>query len=160
MQVKAFETNPQWAGCYCQFYLNSDKENQTKHLNRDRACTRIINRTMNGYLAFVDDQIIGWVSANAAKNYRQLPSSDETTSRILCFVIEKSSQGKGIATALLNFAIADLTKQGFKHIEAAPLITDEHQPDAYRGKLSMFLKAGFKEITMIDDEHVLVHRKL
>ncbi|MEY4648673.1 MAG: hypothetical protein RL009_1089, partial [Actinomycetota bacterium] len=26
MSAKAFETNPNWAGCYCQFYLDTDAD--------------------------------------------------------------------------------------------------------------------------------------
>lgn len=160
METKAFETNPQWAGCYCQFYLNSPPENENQELNRDRACDRISNGTMKGYLAIDNGEVIGWMSATRANDVKQLPPASEQTARILCFVIEPQHQNQGIATALLNFAIEDLKTQGFELIEAAPLQTDQHRKDAYRGKLSMFKKAGFEEVTMIDDQHILVHRNL
>lgn len=160
MENKAFETNPQWAGCYCQFYLNSDEENESTELNRQRACDRIASGLMNGYLAVIGDEVVGWMAANRAKDIQQLPSKDEQVARILCFVIEPQHQQKGIATQLLNFAAEDLQVQGYTLIEAAPLVSDEHRKDAYRGKLSMFKKAGFEEVVMVDDKHILVHRML
>jgi GNAT superfamily N-acetyltransferase len=115
---------------------------------------------MRGYLAFDGDEVVGWVAANKANNFAQLPPTSEETARILCFIVEPNHQGKGVATALLDFAIEDLTTQGFTTVEAAPLASDEFASWAYRGKLSTFLKAGFQSGPMIDDKHVLVQRKL
>ena len=164
MSAKAFETNPNWAGCYCQFYLDTDADIEgaevTAERNRQKACDRIASGTMRGYLAFDGDEVVGWVAANKANNFAQLPPTSEETARILCFIVEPNHQGKGVATALLDFAIEDLTTQGFTTVEAAPLASDEFASWAYRGKLSTFLKAGFQAGPMIDDKHVLVQRKL
>ena len=164
MSAKAFETNPNWAGCYCQFYLDTDADIEgaevTAERNRQKACDRIASGTMRGYLAFDGDEVVGWVAANKANNFAQLPPTSEETARILCFIVEPNHQGKGVATALLDFAIEDLTTQGFTTVEAAPLASDEFASWAYRVKLSTFLKAGFQSGPMIDDKHVLVQRKL
>ena len=161
MEGPAFQTNPQWAGCYCQFYLNTTTENEvSREDNRQRACERIASGKMQGYLAFEGDETIAWVAANKANNFVQLPTTAEDAARIICFIVAPEHQGKGVATALLNFAIEDLAKQGFKSIEAAPLASDTFESWAYRGKLSTFLKAGFQEIMPIDDKHVLVLRNL
>jgi GNAT superfamily N-acetyltransferase len=164
MAAKAFETNPNWAGCYCQFYLDTDADIEgaelTAERNRQKACDRIASGTMRGYLAFDGDEVVGWVAANKANHFAQLPPTSEETARILCFIVEPNHQGKGVATALLDFAIEDLTTQGFTTVEAAPLASDEFASWAYRGKLSTFLKAGFQAGPMIDDKHVLVQRKL
>lgn len=161
MEGPAFETNPQWAGCYCQFYLNTEEQNtETRDQNRQRACDRIKNGQMNGYLAFDGDEVIGWVAANKANNFIVLPPTSETAARVICFIVEKQHQGKGVATELLNFAIEDLKEQGFNSLEAAPMASDEFESWGYRGKLSTFLKAGFELGPQIDDKHVLVHRNL
>ena len=164
MQGPAFETNPQWAGCYCQFYLDTEAERTpAEHRfegNRQKACDRINAGTMNGYLAYEGDDVIGWVAANSANNFRLLPPTDASTARVLCFIVDEAHQGQGVATALLNFAIEDLGKQGFKLLEAAPRANDEFASWGYRGKLSSFIKAGFEAGSMIDADHVLVRRKL
>ena len=164
MDGPAFATNPQWAGCYCQFYLNSQPaklpESELAEANRKLACGRITSGQMRGYLAFEGDKTVGWMAANKANNFKLLPAIAEDAARILCFVVDAEHQGKGVATALLNFAISDLKDQGFSSIEAAPRLAEDFRADGYRGKLSMFLRAGFVEGSRIDDDHVLVHREL
>lgn len=164
MATKAFETNPKWAGCYCQFYLDTQEDVEGIELTADRnrqvACDRIAAGKMKGYLAYEGDEVVGWVAANKANNFAQLAQISEDTARILCFVIEPQHQGRGVATALLSFAIEDLSKQGFKSIEAAPQVDEGFSASGYRGKLSMFVKAGFEQGPSIDDKHVLVHRQL
>lgn len=161
MDDSAFKTNPQWSGCYCQFYLNTDTQNQeSRDQNRQRACDRIKSGAMNGYLAYEGDQVIGWVAANSANNFALLPPTDEKSARVLCFIVEKEHQGKGIATELLNYAIKDLAEQGFTKLEAAPRLSTGFDSTGYRGKLSTFLKAGFVQGEQLDEHHVLVHREL
>jgi GNAT superfamily N-acetyltransferase len=115
---------------------------------------------MSGYLAYDGEEVIGWVAANKANRFVELPQTREDVARVLCFIVEPNHQGKGVASQLLNFAIDDLTVQGFKTIEAAPLASDTFEPSGYRGKLSTFLKAGFIEGPPVDDKHVLVQREL
>ena len=161
MEGDAFKTNPQWSGCYCQFYLNTEEQNTlTRDQNRQRACDRIKSGQMNGYLAFDGEKTIAWVAANKANNFVVLPKTSEDAARVICFIVAPEFQGQGIATKLLEFAIEDLAGQGFKTIEAAPMASDNFESWGYRGKLSTFLKAGFSKGSMIDDKHVLVFREL
>lgn len=160
----AFATNPQWAGCYCQYYLDGVDDQAPEagkaEINRQKACDRITSGAMSGYLAYEGDRVIGWLAANRGNNFKMLPPTSESTARMLCFVIGEEHQGQGVATQLLNYAVEDLRAQGFAAVEAAPLASDEFASWAYRGKLSTFLKAGFEAGPMIDDKHVLVQRQL
>ena len=160
----AFATNPQWAGCYCQFYLNAPGEGNwvedRGETNRKKACDRIIDGTMQGYLAFDGQTVIGWMAANKANNFKAVPRTAEDVARVLCFVIDADHQGGGVATTLLRFAIQDLAAQGFRSLEAAPRSSDEFDSAGYRGKLSTYVKAGFKLESKIDEFHVLVSRSL
>lgn len=162
MDGPAFETMPQWQGCYCQHYLDLPGEADASDAvrNRKSACDRVAAGTMNGYLAFEADTVIGWVAANAGNNFKALPPTDDKTARIICINIQKEHQGKGVATNLLAYAIDDLASQGFTRVEAAPLASGEFHDWGYRGPLGMYLKAGFEVGPQVDDKHVLVHRKL
>lgn len=164
MDGPAFKSQPQWQGCYCQFYLNSPEENGNSAakngLNRENTCNRVNAGTMQGYLAFDGDRAIGWMAANAANNFVALPPTESNVARILCFVVDQDFQGRGVATSLLNFALQDLPKQGFAVVEAAPKASEEFSVAGYRGPLSMFKKAGFTVGPNIDGEHVLVQREL
>jgi GNAT superfamily N-acetyltransferase len=164
MEGPAFETNPQWSGCYCQFYLNTPEEQPASEVraavNRQAACDRINARVMNGYLAYEGDEVIGWVAANKASNFVSLPPTGEDVARVLCFIVSADHQGKGVATDILNYAIDDLRGKGFKSLEAAPRAADDFAPWGYRGKLSTYLKAGFEAGPMVDEQHILVHMNL
>lgn len=168
MDERAFLGQPQWAGCYCQFYLNTREQNEDASAkagaNRPRACDRTKSGVMQGYLAFelVDgiERAIGWMAANASVNFVALPGAQPDLARILCFVVDEDFQGRGVATAMLEFALEDLPSRGFKRIEAAPLASGEFVAHGYRGPLSMFLKHGFKRGEMVDDQHVLVRREV
>ena len=164
MDGPAFKSQPQWQGCYCQFYLNTPEQNDDPAakagLNRERMCDRVNAGTMQGYVAKEGETTVGWVAANQANNFSVLPPTDASVARILCFAVDEEFQGRGVATALLNFALKDLAERGFSSVEAAPLASGEFVRWGYRGPLSMFLKAGFEQGPQIDDKHVLVMRKL
>ena len=160
----AFATNPQWAGCYCQFYLNAPGEGNLVEdpgeTNRQKACDRIMDGTMQGYLAFDGEKAIGWMAANKANNFKAMPKTADDFAKVLCFVIDADHQGRGVATTLLRFAIQDLASQGFTSLEAAPRSSDDFDSAGYRGKLSTYVKAGFVAGQKLDEHHVLVRRTL
>lgn len=164
MDGPAFKSQPQWQGCYCQFYLNTKKENDDQDSvgakNRERACDRVNDGTMQGYLAYEGKTVIGWMAANSFKNFVALPPMPQTAAAIICFVIEQEHQGQGVATKLLEYAIQDLPKYGFTSVKAAPIATGDFQSWGYRGPKSLFEKAGFEPGPMVDDKHILMSRDL
>jgi GNAT superfamily N-acetyltransferase len=164
MDGPAFSSQPQWAGCYCQSYLNEPGCSDTPEENRQRAAERILGGVMQGFLA-VDTAIkgspvVGWMAANKNNNFKALPASDDQTATIICFVVQDTYKNQGIASKLLDFGVRDLAARGFSRIQAAPLEGDTHADYGYRGKLSMFKKVGFKSIQKIDDKHVLMVKDL
>ena len=166
MDGPAFTSQPQWQGCYCQEYLNTKTENESAspQSNRQLACDRIATGVMQGYLAFEqrdgEEIAVGWMAANCHNNFRLLPPTTDDTATIICFSVEANSQGTGVATRLLEFAIGDLPEQGYSKVQAAPLANGEFAKWGYRGPLSLYKKFGFTEGPMLDDQHVLVTREL
>lgn len=159
---KAFTDNPNWAGCYCQFYLNSPDENQaaTTESKRQSACDRIATGNMEGYLAYLQGEVVGWIAAGASRLFPGLPDAQDSLARILCFVIHPQHRGQGIAKTLLGHAIADLKSRGFSAVEAAPY-TQEHQQAAnYRGHLSMYESFGFEFVADMGEFGTLVRKHL
>lgn len=161
---EAFVDNEKWAGCYCQFYLNDPanvgSQPTSKELNRQSACDRIATGAMNGYLAYQGEQVVGWVAAGSSFLFPGLPDAHEKLARVLCFVIHPSHRGEGVATALLNHAIEDLSAQGFSAIEAAPYTAPEMQTKNYRGHLAMYQKFGFEVAADMGEFGVLVRKHL
>jgi ribosomal protein S18 acetylase RimI-like enzyme len=164
MDGPAFISQPQWAGCYCQAYLNKPGCSDTPEENRERAGERIVSGVMQGYLAIdtstQEAPVVGWMAANKNNNFQSLPPTDDSTATIICFVIQDSYQNQGIASALLEYGVGDLKSRGFRRIQAAPLASNSHVDYGYRGKLSMFEKLGFTRMQKVDDKHVLVVKDL
>ena len=168
MDGPAFATEPKWQGCYCQTYLNTKSENEEGERNPERnrqlACDRIASNVMQGYVAIDvldgSEKVVGWMAANSFKNYAALPPGPENEAAIICFVVDKDYQGRGVATRLLSFGLADLPKRGYVAANAAPLASGEFFNWGYRGPRSMFEKAGFEAGPMLDDKHVLMRKSL
>jgi ribosomal protein S18 acetylase RimI-like enzyme len=164
MDGPAFSSQPQWAGCYCQSYLNKPGCSETPEENRVRAIERIASGVMQGYLAIdtsrKESPVVGWMAANKNNNFQALPTSDDKTATIICFVIQDSYQNQGVASGLLDCGVSDLRSRGFTSIQAAPLASNTHVDYGYRGKLSMFEKLGFLPLQQIDDKHLLVVKDL
>lgn len=166
MDGPGFSSQPQWQGCYCQEYLNTAPENEsaTSASNRTLACDRISSGVMQGYLAFErtdgSERVIGWMAANGHNNFRLLPPAGDDVATIICFSVQADKQSKGVASALLDYAIRDLPSQGFTRVQAAPLASGQFETWGYRGPLSLYKKRGFEEGPMLDDQHVLVSLEL
>ncbi|WP_264786164.1 GNAT family N-acetyltransferase [Aquiluna sp. KACHI24] len=164
MDGPAFKSQPQWQGCYCQFYLNTREQNadpsSVGEVNRTRACDRLADGTMQGYVALTGDRVIGWMAANSFKNFIELPGDQEDAAAIICFVVDEEFQGRGVATKMLSFALKDLPNHGYRAVSAAPLASGEFLSHGYRGPKSMFEKAGFVPGPMVDDKHVLMTKVL
>jgi ribosomal protein S18 acetylase RimI-like enzyme len=162
------ETNQQWDGCYCQFYLNTQERNAEIKAdpatraanNRSDACTRIESGNMQGYLAFKDTEMVGWLLAGESLLFPDIPEADETLARMLCFVIHPQHRGEGVATAMLAHAVDDLRIRGFAAIEAAPYANVANFEGNYRGTVSMFEKAGFEQVADLGDFGLLMRLEL
>ena len=168
MDGPAFKGQPQWAGCYCQFYLNTPEQNADAAAktgaNRELACDRVNAGTMQGYLAFeiVDgrERVIGWMAANASQNFVTLPGAEPTLARILCFVVDQDFQRRGVARTLLEFALTDLPARGFTAVEAAPYTHQAQQAANYRGHMAMYAAAGFAPVADLGENGTIVRRSL
>ena len=150
----AFTDNPDWASCYCQFYLENhaeiDWEKRSAGENRKLAEERICARSMHGYLAFLDDQPIGWVNAALKSMFPSLLSEPELdysekdqVGSIVCFTIAPDYRGRGVARALLRAALAGFQNAGLSIAEAYPRRAASTQAANYHGPLSLFEQDGF-----------------
>ena len=106
-----------------------------------------------GLVAYIGEEAVGWVSLGPRDDYERLrhsrvlaPVDDQPVWSIVCFVVGKQSRGKGIATALLDAAMAYAAEHGATLLEAYPADTDGGRipaAQAFKGTLSMFERAGF-----------------
>jgi ribosomal protein S18 acetylase RimI-like enzyme len=158
---RAFLDDPNWDGCYCQFYLNTPQENESsnKESNRASACSRIETGAMDGYLAYENDKVVGWCAAGSSLMYPGLPGAEERVARILCFNVDPDLRGQGISGQMLDLILDDLQTRGFEAVEAGPN-QDSYSNKSYRGSREMFRKRGFEQVTELGDGFVLVRKHL
>ena len=109
-----------------------------------------------GLLAYRGGRAVGWVSLGPREDFERLvhsrvlaPVDDVPVWSIVCFVVSRGVRGQGIARSLLDGAIAYARTRGATTLEAYPVdVVDGRVPDAnaFRGTLSMFERAGFREV--------------
>jgi GNAT superfamily N-acetyltransferase len=164
----AFSDNPKWSSCYCQcFYEDHAVVNwseRTASQNRTMACERIESHSMCGYLAYLDGTPVGWCNAAPrnllhALNNEPVPDS-QGVGTILCFLVEASHRGRGIARKLLEAACDGLRQQGLHVAEANPRTSTTSATENHFGPLNMFLSAGFTIQRNDSDGSVWVRRAL
>ena len=163
----AFAGNPDWASCYClEPHLPAPPVLPERAWRDTRAAVvdRLRDGTTFGYLAYVDGRPVGWVNASFRCDsglYRLVdPDGPDPRSVIgvSCFVIAPPFRRHGVASALLDRAIADGSARGAAWIEGYPHNKpDESAAGHFRGPRSMYDVRGFQPVEM--QEHYTVMRR-
>jgi len=170
----AFADNPEWAKCYCHYYEVAPAIHWPSldgNANRVAMRERIVSGEMEGYLAYADLSVVGWVNAQPYHKLRHacarlripsppLPVPPHEAAAIVCFVVAPDWRRKGVARALLHHALDDLLARGIHLVDAFPWKADAKETapvDHYHGTLSMFVAAGFAPIA--EHEAMTVVRK-
>ncbi|HEY3218718.1 MAG TPA: GNAT family N-acetyltransferase [Candidatus Limnocylindria bacterium] len=171
--VIAFADNPHWAKCFCMFPLatsGQEYEATTKEQNRARRSAVIRSGSGNGLVAFRLGRVVGWCHAAPKPELPILgspdgwDSSDRTTGAVMCFIVAPDARRQGVATALLDAACEYMRRRGMTAMEAYPPLQSPDDPVLWprrneRGPLSMFEKAGFREVSR-DEWQITVRRDL
>lgn len=164
-----FSHQPNWKGCYCQFYhlTCTDREwrNRLPEQNRARAMESISRGSMKGYLAYAGEQCVGWCNANNLNAYgrlshlKELEGFDDRTGVVICFVIYPDYRHQGVARQLLRAAVAGFRQGGYARVLGLPVERKDHPELQYRGTRKMFEEAGFLQINQ-DDQHPILSLQL
>ncbi len=153
----AFSDHPEWGcGCYCCFFHTADREaweKRTPEDNRNWAREMILDGAMRGLLAYDRQKPVGWCHYDLLKNlpgvrvYREgLSTDDPESAAIVCFTVAQGWRGQGVATRLLEAALADLAAQGVRRVEAYPPAGDDSQEHNYPGPAALYEKLGFATV--------------
>ena len=164
----AFSDNPKWSSCYCQCFYEDHSvvkwSDRTASQNRALACKRIQGQSMQGFLAYSDESPVGWCNAAPRHLLRALddePTPDaEQVGAIICFLVEPSHRGRGVARKLLEAACDGLRQQGLRIAEANPRTAATSAAENHFGPLSLYLSAGFSVHREYEDGSVYVRRTL
>ena len=160
---RAFLRDEDWAGCYCQAYLNPPDTNEEDVFGpgkaRQAACDRVNTGRMDGYLVYTNDKVVGWCAAGKSMLYERLPDADDTLARIICFNVDPDLRQRGIANKMLDLVIDDLIQRGFAAVEAAPA-TNQTSDKSFQGTVAMFENRGFDKVVDLPTGQVLMRRHL
>ena len=146
--------DPRW--CWCQYFRTRglDWTNSTAAGNRS-ALEKLATRPDHapGLVGYRDGRVVGWVSLAPREDYERLESSkvlarvdDKPVWSIVCFVVSKKARGQGVASALLDGAIAYAREHRATMLEAYPVAATHGRvsaASAFKGVQSMYEKAGF-----------------
>ena len=163
----AFADNPEWAKCYCHYYEVPpalEWGGFDGAANRLAMTARIEAGEMEGYLAYAEGQVVGWMNAQPYHKLRHacarmritqppLPVPAHDAAAIVCFVIAPAHRRQGVARALLYAGLDNLRARGLALVDAFPWKSDPDTTwpaDHYHGTLSMFAAASFVPIATHD----------
>ena len=164
----AFSDNPKWSSCYCQCFYEDHSvvqwSKRTAAENRSLACERTNTGAMQGYIATLGTEPVGWCGAAPRRLLHALDDEPtpnaESVGAIVCFLVAPSHRGKGVARVLLDAACEGLRLQGMKFAEANPRPNAASPADNHFGPLALYLSSGFVVHREDSDGSVYVRRAL
>jgi len=161
--------------CYCITFCKDNVYNtggshwyRTPDERRCHGVKRVQDGDIQGYLAYLDGEAVGWCNAGTKTDYTAVVNyirsegipvdecnTNEMIKFIFCFTVAPKVQRKGIATQLLKRICQDAADEGFDFVE-----THTHKDflrDGFRGTLKMFEKCNFN--VYAENENNIVVRK-
>lgn len=158
------------AHCQCQWFKFDRQEwrSQTRDERADRLrqqthCGDPSARTTSGLVAYLDDQPAGWCAVEPRTAYPRLlgarvpwsgrdeDRTDEGVWAVTCFVTRKGFRRRGVSRALAVASVDHARRRGAAAVEGYPLVTRPGEQlawaELYVGSLSVFLHAGFTEVS-------------
>ena len=143
---------------------------------RARLATRIdADLPRPGVIATIGGERVGWCSVApraefprarscTAMSTPQTQPDDPAVWSVTCFVVRAGFRRRGVATALLDAAIAHARSSGAGWLEGYPADTAERSdPDGeelHRGTLNLFLRAGFEMVDRPRNGRAIVRLEL
>jgi GNAT superfamily N-acetyltransferase len=168
--LTVFGTRGEPARCWCVYLRRADVSYALSVRDANRATLRdaVSSGTPAGLLAYSGGEPVGFVSTGprsqfAARLERSpalapVPFSGGEVWSVLCFVVPRPHRGQGVMTALLDGAVAQARAAGAGAVEGVPRDDLDGRrwpaPMAYTGMASMFVRAGFTEVSRTRDRPV------
>ena len=164
-------------GCQCQWWMMTNAEwNRTTQPEReDRLRTELEDGPPPALIAYVDGEAAGFVRVGPRTAHVRLsrtraiaphspePWDDPAVWTVSCFVVRREHRNQGLNARLLAAAVDHARRGGARVIEAYPIDagTGKHRSnDLFRGVLSVFLAAGFREVARPKPDLAIVEREL
>lgn len=160
-ETTAHTDNPAWDRCYCVDYCGAenagmDYDSESPALRRKHAVRFVNAGLIQGYLAYLDNKVVGWLNVNdrsaclRSSGWEQIMGRTPTQAdsrkikSVFCFTVAPTLRGKGIAEALLRRAVSDAADQGYVCMEAYPNKGETDEFYNYVGPMGLYKKLGFE----------------
>lgn len=161
-------------GCWCMYYRESGRPAlpagvRLQDQRRRQLQALAGSEPAAGLLAYRDGQPVGWVALGPREQFAKLqrspvmkPVDAQPVWSVVCFVVPPAHRRQGIASALLQAAVAYARAQGATLLEAYPV--DKQPPGRddwlWHGAKSMYDKAGFVEVARRRPQRPVVRLRL
>ena len=160
-------------GCWCMYFRLPGKQWSEQCRDKGEANRAALKAIVDegrvpGLLAYLGDEVVGWVSVAPRQEFGRVersrttkPVDDAPVWSVVCFYIDRHHRGQGVASALLEGAVDHVRSQGGRLVEAYPVDDTATRFDnsaAYYGLLSMFTRAGFDEVARRSPRRPVVRR--
>jgi GNAT superfamily N-acetyltransferase len=159
--VELFGERGAYSNCWCMWWrvTSSDFDRGIRNRgtgNRRRLRSLVAEGRVPGLLAYRYGRPVGWVSLAPREEFGRLQRSpklkavdDRPVWSIVCFFMDRRERGKKVGTALLDAAVRYAAERGATIVEGYPVDPTDRtisNADAYTGVISMFERAGFREV--------------
>ncbi|MEU4608186.1 GNAT family N-acetyltransferase [Kribbella sp. NPDC023972] len=161
------------ARCFCQYFRRRGKEwdTATRESNRRALRNQVCHGDIPpGVLAHDDGAPVGWCAVSPRTSYPRVVASpnwrtDQPDAWVItCFVVPVGHRRQGLAGELALGAVDLAQSYGAQTVEGCAVDTSiadrMSSADLYRGPLSVFLSAGFTEVSRTNPRWVLVRKQL
>jgi GNAT superfamily N-acetyltransferase len=166
--------NPGW--CWCQRFMDPPAGGGAPTDNRAALHQEIESAAVPpGVLAYVDATPAGWARVmprvavplvNRNRALRRVLDDDPRAWWITCFAVHRQYRSIGVATSLLEAAVALADDHGATALEGHPVDTDALKADRvsgsalFTGTMGTFLDVGFREIGRTSPSRPVMRRNL
>jgi GNAT superfamily N-acetyltransferase len=173
--LELFGDRGAYSGCWCMFFRRTSAEFEEGCRNKgagNRAAFEALvdRRRSPGLLAYLDGRPVGWCSVAPRNEFGRVERSpvtkpideQEKVWAIVCFYLDRHHRRSGVASALLEAAVAHAAAKGAKVVEGYPIdVKGARKPSAelYHGTASMFADAGFEEVARRSPTRPLMRRR-
>ena len=168
----AFSDNPKVPKCHCvHFHWNADHEAAFHKSGKLGDVADFIKRgIIKGYLAYKNNQVIGWCNANNKINYDALrcdvlhgertelwnnADNDIKIKSIVCFLIAPIMRRQGVATQFLERVCEDAKKEGYECVEGYPLNESTDEYANHHGPIALYYKFNFCEYKKFEYDSIM-----
>jgi GNAT superfamily N-acetyltransferase len=160
------------SGCWCMFFRLSGGEFGRMAGPSTRAAMKdLVDRgAVPGLLAFSRGRPVGWCSVAPREQFPRVlrspvlrPVDERPAWSVVCFYIDRSARGQGVASALLDGAVDHAAAAGAELLEGYPKDTGGERRAAaelFYGTVSMFEAAGFEEVARRSPTRPIMRREL